>query len=208
MEFIPLCESIGLIQKLDFYVLNEVCSDITEWISQGIGVVPVSVNFSKQHFIETTVADHINETACKWNIPRQYLEIEFTETAYLADSQNVIYSINRLHDYGISTSMDDFGTGYSSLSMLQNMSFNTLKLDKSFLNKRNLDDNRSKAVIENIIRMAKQLDMLIVSEGIETEQELEYMKDMDCDIAQGYFFDKPLVKPEYKKRLLQMVYPE
>lgn len=208
MEFIPLCESMGLIQKLDFYVLNEVCNDITEWISQGIEIVPVSVNFSKQHFIEATVADRINETASKWNIPRQYLEIEFTETAYLADTQNVIYSINRLHDYGISTSMDDFGTGYSSLSMLQNMSFNTLKLDKSFLNKRNLDDNRSKAVIENIIRMAKQLNMLIVSEGIETEQELEYMKDMNCDIAQGYFFDKPLVKTEYNKRLLQMVYPE
>lgn len=208
MEFIPLCETMGLIQKLDFYVLNEVCRDITEWLEQGMHVVPVSVNFSKQHFVESTVADRINETADKWNIPKKYLEIEFTETAYLSDSQNVIHSINMLHDYGISSSMDDFGTGYSSLSMLQNMSFNTLKLDKSFLKESSLEDNRSKAVIENIIRMAKQLDMLIVSEGIETEQELEFMKDMNCDIAQGYFFDKPLIKPEFKKRLLQMIYPE
>lgn len=208
MEFIPLCETVGLVQKLDFYVLNAVCRDITEWIAKGIRVVPISVNFSKQHFVDPFVADHINEVADKWHVPKKYLEIEFTETAYLADSKNVIYSIDRLHEYGISSSMDDFGTGYSSLSMLQNMSFNTLKLDKSFLNEGNFGDHRSRAVIENIIRMAKQLNMFIVSEGIETDRELAYMKEMNCDFAQGYLFDKPLTKQEFERRLLRILYPE
>lgn len=207
MEFIPVCEKTGLIQKVDFYVLEEVCCHIAEWLKSGRRVVPVSVNFSKHHFFDNTVAERINAVAEKWNIPKHYLEIEFTETAYMADSQNLISSIDKLHEFGIASSMDDFGTGYSSLSMLQNMSFNTLKLDKSFLNDGNLGDARCSAVIENIIKMAKQLNMSIVSEGIETEKELEYMKNMQCDMAQGYLFDKPLPKLEFEKRMKQEFYP-
>lgn len=206
MDFIPICERVGLVQKLDFYVLDTVCRHIVEWIDKGIEMVPISVNFSKQHFVEDTVAERINEIAEKWKTPKQYLEIEFTETAYLDDGHNVISSIDKLHEFGISSSMDDFGTGYSSLSMLQNMSFDTLKLDKTFLQEGN--DERSRKVIENIIRMAKELNMSIVSEGIETEKELQYMSGMDCDIAQGYLFDKPLTHDEFEKRLIQVFYPK
>lgn len=205
MDFIPVCEKVGLVQKLDFYVLDTVCRHIVEWIDKGITMVPISVNFSKHHFVEDMVADHINAIAEKWKTPKQYLEIEFTETAYLDDGHNLISSIDKLHEFGISSSMDDFGTGYSSLSMLQNMSFDTLKLDKTFLQEGN--DERSRKVIENIIRMAKELNMSIVSEGIETEEELQYMSGMDCDIAQGYLFDKPLTHDEFEKRLIQMYYP-
>lgn len=206
MEFIPVCEKLGLVQKLDFFVLEEVCRHMIEWIEQGIPVVPVSVNFSKHHFIEDTVADRIDEIAGRWGVSGKYLEIEFTETAYLDDSHNLISSINKLHEYGIASSMDDFGTGYSSLSMLQDMSFDTLKLDKSFLHDGNLADVRSRTVIENIIRMAKALDMKVVSEGIETERELAFMRSMDCDIAQGYLFDKPLPRNEFEQRLIRQVY--
>lgn len=206
MDFIPICEKVGLVQKLDFYVLDTVCRHIVEWIDKGISMVPISVNFSKQHFVEDTVAEHINKIAEKWKTPKQYLEIEFTETAYLDDGHNLVSSIDKLHEFGISSSMDDFGTGYSSLSMLQNMSFDTLKLDKTFLQEGN--DERSRKVIENIIRMAKELNMSIVSEGIETEKELQYMSGMDCDIAQGYLFDKPLTHDEFEKRLIQVYYPQ
>lgn len=206
MDFIPICERVGLVQKLDFFVLDTVCRHIVEWIDKGITMVPVSVNFSKQHFVEDTVAEHINEIAEKRKTPKQYLEIEFTETAYLDDGHNLISSIDKLHEFGIASSMDDFGTGYSSLSMLQNMSFDTLKLDKTFLQEGN--DERSRKVIENIIRMAKELNMSIVSEGIETEKELQYMSGMDCDIAQGYLFDKPLTHDEFEQRLIQMYYPK
>ncbi len=207
MDFIPVCEKMGFIQKLDFYILDEVCRTLTEWIAAGIPVVPISVNFSKQHFVEDTVADRINRVADKWNIPKELLEIEFTETAYLNSSNHLSSSIDKLHAYGISSSMDDFGTGYSSLSMLQHMSFNTLKLDKSFLHDGNFREERNRTVIENIIRMAKQLNMSIVSEGIETEEELEYMKELNCDIAQGYLFDRPLPRRDFEQRLLKGTYP-
>lgn len=207
MDFIPICEKAGLVQKLDFYVLETVCRHLVDWISRGITVVPVSVNFSKNHFAENDVAEHINRIAEKWKTPKQYLEIEFTETAYLDDEHSLVSNIDKLHEFGISSSMDDFGTGYSSLSMLQNMSFDTLKLDKTFLQVGN-DDERSRKVIENIIRMAKELNMSIVSEGIETEKELQYMSGMDCDIAQGYLFDRPLTHDEFEKRLIRIYYPK
>lgn len=207
MDFIPICETMGLVQKIDFYVLDEVCRHIKEWLEQDIRIVPISVNFSKLHFIERTIAERINEVAEKWQIPKEYLEIEFTETAYLADSQNLIDSIDKLHDFGISSSMDDFGTGYSSLSMLQNMRFNTLKLDKSFL-RSNYKDEHCHAVVEHIIKMAKELHMSIVSEGIETREELNFMKNLSCDTAQGYLFDKPLPRKDFEQRLKRRVYPE
>ncbi|MCM1257502.1 MAG: EAL domain-containing protein [Roseburia sp.] len=206
MEFIPISEKTGQVQKLDFYVLETVCRHIAKWREKGIEVVPISVNFSKHHFVENTVAEQINQVAENFNIPKKYLEIEFTETAYIEGSENLISSINKLHEFGISSSMDDFGTGYSSLSMLQNMGFDTLKLDKSFLDNRSQGKDRSRAVIGSIIRMAKELDMSIVSEGIETESELEYMKALDCDIAQGYLFDRPLTHDEFEQRLMQSVY--
>lgn len=205
-KFVPLCEKRGLIEKLDFFVLESVCESISRWENQSIRLVPVSVNFSKQHFVNRNVADQINEIASRYDIPRKFLEVEFTETAYMEDSDGLIYSINRLHEYGIASSMDDFGTGYSSLSMLQDMSFDTLKLDKSFLDANRYMQQRGRAVIENIIRMAKQLDMTIVSEGIETEDELSFMRSMGCDAAQGYLFDRPLRRDDFEERLKKEFY--
>ena len=199
--FVPLCEKRGLIERLDFFVLEAVCESISRWSRQGIRLVPVSVNFSKQHFVNRSVADQINEVANRFHTPREYLEVEFTETAYMEDSDGLIYSIDKLHEYGIASSMDDFGTGYSSLSMLQDMSFDTLKLDKSFLDEERYVQKRGRTVIENIIRMAKQLNMTIVSEGIETEDELSFMRSMGCDVAQGYLFDRPLRHDEFESRL-------
>lgn len=205
-EFVPVCEKRGLIEKLDFFVLESVCESIRDWVERGIKLVPISVNFSKQHFVNRNVSDQINDVAHRYGVPREYLEVEFTETAYMEDSDGLIYSINRLHEYGFAASMDDFGTGYSSLSMLQDMSFDTLKLDKSFLDDQRYTQQRGRAVIENIIRMAKQLNMTIVSEGIETEAELKFMQSMGCDAAQGYLFDRPLRRSEFEERLKKEFY--
>lgn len=205
--FIPLAEKTGIVKKLDFYILNETCRRLKEWSEKGIELVPVSVNFSKKHFTEDTVADRIREVIRYWQVPPEYIEVEFTETAYLDDGVNLISSIDKLHEYGIRSSMDDFGAGYSSLSMLQNMSFDTLKLDRSFLTAGNCEELRCRTVISHIICMAKDLKMSIVSEGVETERELVYMKELGCDMAQGYLFDKPLPYDEFEKRLVQGDYP-
>lgn len=207
MEFIPICESNGFVQKIDFYVLEKVCQDIRGWLDQGIEMVKISFNFSKQHFIERHVADKINEIAEKYQIPREFLEVEFTETAYIDEFDNLVETIDELHNYEIYSSIDDFGTGYSSLSLLQNVKFNTLKLDKSFLNKY-ANNKRNRAVVANIIQMAKELDMDIVAEGIETSEEFKYLKMLSCDVAQGYLFDRPLPKEKFEERLKNKHYAD
>lgn len=205
MDFIPICESNGFVQKIDFYVLEQVCQDIREWIDKGIEMVKISFNFSKQHFIEKHVAEKINAIAERYQIPKEYLEVEFTETAYIDEFDNLVETIDELHNYKIYSSIDDFGTGYSSLSLLQNVRFNTLKLDKSFLNEY-ANNKRNRAVIANIIQMAKELDMDIVAEGIETSEEFKYLKMLSCDVAQGYLFDKPLPKDQFEQRLINKHY--
>lgn len=206
-RFIPLCEQRGMIEELDFYVLERTCRDMEAWIQKGIRVVPVSVNFSKNHFSDERTAERINAVIERYHVPKKYIEIEFTESAYHDNEKQLIASIDKLHAYGIASSMDDFGTGYSSLSMLQGMDFDTLKLDRSFLTNTSFEEGRRRTVIGSIIRMAKALNMAIVSEGIETESELEYMKSLDCDIVQGYLFDKPLEHDEFEKRLVMKYYP-
>lgn len=204
--FIPVCERTGLVEWLDFFVLQTVCKHLVEWQRMGIRIVPISVNFSRHHFLDADVADKINAIAEQFGAPKKFLEVEFTETAYLDENNYLVSNIDRLHGYGIASAMDDFGTGYSSLSMLQEMSVDVLKLDRSFLKDEKLNDKRSQIVIYNVIKMAKDLNMMIVSEGIETEQQLKLMRDLDCDFAQGYLFDKPLVHDEFEARLIQEYY--
>lgn len=207
MDFIPICENNGFVQKIDFYVLERVCQDIRGWLDKGIDMVKISFNFSKQHFTEKHVAERINEIADRYQIPREYLEVEFTETAYIDEYKNLVETIDELHDYKIYSSIDDFGTGYSSLSLLQNVKFNTLKLDKSFLNEY-ANNKRNRAVIANIIQMAKELEMDIVAEGIETSEEFMYLKMLSCDVAQGYLFDRPLPKEKFEERLINKHYSD
>ncbi len=206
MEFIPVCERKGIVQKLDFFVLEAVCQDIAAWNAADIPVVTISVNFSKVHFVTDQVADRIHDVIRRHGIDTKYIEVEFTETACIENTKELITSIKKLHDYGIASSMDDFGMKYSTLSMLQKMNFDTLKLDKSFLDNISSEDDRKRAVVKNVIQMAHELDMKIVSEGIETRQELAYIENLNGDIAQGYLFDKPLTRKEFEKRLMQRKY--
>ncbi len=206
-DFIPICENNGFVQKIDFYVLERVCQDIRRWLNNGIEMVKISFNFSKQHFAAKDVAKRIRTIAEAYKIPKNLLEVEFTETAYFDEFNNLVDTIAELKEYNIQSSIDDFGTGYSSLSLLQNVPFNTLKLDKSFLNEY-AGNKRNKAVIANIIQMAKELDMDIVAEGIETKEEFSYLKMLSCDVAQGYYFDRPLPRDMFEKRLINKQYEE
>ncbi|MCQ2521355.1 MAG: EAL domain-containing protein [Lachnospiraceae bacterium] len=206
-DFIPICENNGFVQKIDFYVLERVCQDIRRWLNEGLELVKISFNFSKQHFAAKDVAKRIREIAEMYKVPKELLEVEFTETAYFDEFNNLVDTIAELKEYNIQSSIDDFGTGYSSLSLLQNVPFNTLKLDKSFLNEY-AGNKRNKAVIANIIHMAKELDMDIVAEGIETKEEFSYLKMLSCDVAQGYYFDRPLPRDMFEMRLKNKQYAE
>lgn len=205
MSFIPICEKNGFVKQIDFYVLEKICSRIRAWLDEGIEIVKISSNFSKHHFEEKNVADRICAIADKWKVPHEYIEVEFTETAYI-DRQDILSeTIEQLKEYGFSSSMDDFGSGYSSLSLLQALNFDVLKLDKSLLG-RGINDLRTNKIIANIIAMTRDLDMEIIAEGVETRQELEMLRRLKCNIVQGYIFDKPLPEEEFYKRLLNKEY--
>ena len=204
--FIPICESAGLIQQLDFYILNQVCNTMDSWIQQGLEPVKVSVNFSKQNFTMPDIGKRICNIVDNWQLPHNLIEIEFTETAYNEDEKMLSKAIRVLNDKGFSASIDDFGSGYSSLSLLENLKFDVLKLDKSLIDTI-LQNPQSKIVVTNIVRMAKELNMEIVAEGVETRETLQVLKELDCDLIQGYYFDKPLFQEEFEQRLKNKHYP-
>ena len=205
IKFIPICEKNGFVKQIDFYVLEQICRKIRTWLDEGLEIVKISSNFSKHHFEEKNIADKICGIVDKWNVPHEYIEVEFTETAYI-DRQDILSdTIEKLKSYGFSSSMDDFGSGYSSLSLLQALNFDVLKLDKSLLG-RGVNDLRTNKIIANIIAMTKDLNMEIIAEGVETRQELEMLHRLNCNVVQGYIFDKPLPEEEFYKRLLNKEY--
>lgn len=205
MKFIPICEKNGFVRKIDLFVLDCVCRDLRKWIDMGIKPVRISSNFSKQHFTEPGIAGKILEIVDSWKIPHELIEVEFTETAYVDGQSNLQTAIKQLKDFGFFSSMDDFGSGYSSLNLLQNLSFDVLKLDKSLLGD-NINNEKTQRVIANVIRMAKELDMEIIAEGVETSEEYNFLRNLKCDLIQGYIFDRPLPEEEFLKRLQSKVY--
>lgn len=200
VKFIPFCERTGLVIDIDFYVLEETCKQMRKWLDEGLDLVRISVNFSKYHFNETGIAERIYNVIKGYGIPTEYIEVEFTETAYLDKEELLEATVDKLKSYGIKSSIDDFGSGYSSLNLLQNMDFEVVKLDKSLLGK-GVENSKAKKVISSIIHMAKELDMEVLAEGVETCEELELLRNLNCDIVQGFFFDKPLPKEEFELRL-------
>lgn len=206
--FIPVFEKNGFVCEIDFYVLDVVCKKIRSWIEKGIEPVKVSVNFSKLHTENPNLVNDITDVIVKNGILPKYVEIEFTESSYIDSSNQIKDIIVKLKEVGIMVSMDDFGTGYSSLNMLKEMPIDILKLDKSFLNADGTMSKREEIIIKNVIRMAKELDIEVVSEGVETLEHVKFLQNLECDMAQGYFFDKPLFEEAYETRLKHIVYDD
>jgi len=204
-NFIPVCESIGFIKRLDFFMLNQVCKNLDVWIKKGIDLVPISVNFSKQHFAHQEIAERICNIIDFWKIPHNLIEIEFTETSIVEMKEHLQNTIDILKEKNISVSIDDFGSGYSSLSLLQDFNFNVLKLDKSLI-KTIVDNNRARTVIANVINMADALNMSVIAEGVETKEELSILKKLKCSVIQGFIFDKPLSVESFENRLINKSY--
>lgn len=203
-DFIPIAERTGLIMKLDMFVLEHTCAMIKKWQESGKRIVPVSVNFSKIHLRFPHLAEKIMNVINRYDIEPHFLEVEFTETAYTDDFNAIKQAIIDLKSYGLMVSMDDFGTGYSSLALLKDLDFDILKLDKSLAGSN--DDTRGQVVLENVLHMAKELSMTTVCEGVEDKTIVENLKDMGCNIIQGYYFDKPLPESEFASRLESPIY--
>lgn len=189
-EFIPLYESFGLIIQLDLYVMEQVCILLQKWNKKGI-YLPISVNESPKHLMNEEHGKDLLNLLNTYHILPQFIELEVTEGAVIQDIEIAKKAQTRMHELGFLTSMDDFGVGYSSFSMLRSIPIDILKVDKSFLDGL-LNHRRYQIILESIIDMAHKLRIKTVIEGVETREEIEYLKEIGCDILQGYFFDKPL----------------
>ena len=200
-EFIPLFESNGFITELDRYMFEHVCMDIKRWLDDGYNVVPVSVNLSQLQLYNTNFIQEYKGIIEKYEIPPEYVQLELTETTLFSKISSLNEIIDNLHSIGFKILMDDFGTGYSSLNMLKNVKVDILKLDKSFVD--DIGESKGNIVVSSIVSLGQLLNMKIVAEGVETQEQFEFLRDIFCDEIQGYYFSKPIPERDYKKLLVK-----
>ncbi|MFE4713066.1 EAL domain-containing protein [Paenibacillus sp. NPDC056722] len=188
--FISLAEETGLIMELGNQVLYEACRQMHEWHQAGGPVVPVAVNLSSQQFHQPNLVEQIKQILSETGLSPQYLELEITESMMM-DAKLSFDILNQLTEHGIRISLDDFGTGYSSFSYLKMFPIHKVKIDRSFIQDLAVNSN-DKAIVSTIITMAKQLNMDVIAEGIETRAQLDILAEQDCNEVQGYFYSRPL----------------
>lgn len=198
MEFIPVAEDTGLIIEIGNWVIREVLNQMSTLRDNGHPLVKFSVNVSQRQFRDKNLIPFIESSLNEFNIEPHYLELEVTESV-LENFELVIPKITALKDLGVGLSIDDFGTGYSSLNLLKNLPFDTLKIDQSFV--RDLIGNsKDISLIKTIITIGKTFNLNVVAEGIETEEHLKLLGEMDCPMGQGYYFSKPIAASELEEK--------
>lgn len=198
-EFIPILERENILYQLDFYVLEQVCKDMRKWLDEGVTPVKTSINFSKKSIKNCDFLSRLLEILKQYRIESEYIEIELTETVETVDFQQLINFVDSMRQNRINVSIDDFGTGYSSLNLIKILSATTIKVDKSFID--HIDEKKDSVVVKSIIDIASELGFEVIAEGAETVQQVDILRSMGCNKIQGYYFDKPLPKDEFEKRL-------
>lgn len=199
--FIPILEKNGYIFRVDLYIWESVCKSIRKWLDMGIKVVPISVNLSRIDIYNPHIVTHLKNLIEKYQLSYDLLHLEITETAYTENSAQLIQVIKTLKDIGFSIEMDDFGSGYSSLNMLSDIPFDVLKIDAMFLGK-NINTFEKQSIISFIIKLAKSLNLEVIAEGIEYDDDLEFLVNESCDVGQGYLLSYPLPIEKFEDRLI------
>lgn len=201
MEFIPLAEKTGLISQLGQLVMDTAlaqCADILA--AQNL---VLSVNLSPRQFQDAGLVNALESTLERHGVIPKRLDVEITETSLVDDVEDAILKLECIHRMGISISVDDFGTGYSSLSYIKKLPVQTLKIDKSFVDGLGMDVG-DESIIKTIIQLARNFDMTVVAEGVETEQQLDILSRLNCDLIQGYYFSKPLEMNEFREYVAKL----
>ena len=204
-RFIPFFEKDGTIGKIDDIVLNKVCEAFARWKKEGKALYPISVNLSRNRLYDENIIEHLIGIVDKYGIDHSLIDFELTESATYDDTEHMIQILNELRANGFQISMDDFGTGYSSFSLLTEMPLDTLKLDKSFVDKVGGDSDKEQdvAVIRHIVSLAKELKFICLAEGAEKKSQVDKLRDLGCDVIQGYYYSKPIPINEYESNYLQ-----
>ena len=189
--FVPTLESVKLIHKVDAYLVERVCQDLRRTMDAGLPVVPVSINFSRHDFECMDAIGHLEEVVKKYNIPKEMLHVEITESAMMDNVEILLDASHKLKKAGYALWLDDFGSGYSSLNVLKDFDFDVMKIDMVFL--KNFEKNeKAKPLIESIVQMANKMGMRTLTEGVETDEQRAFLKTVKCERLQGYLFGKPI----------------
>ncbi len=198
-RFIPIAEKNGFVLKLDKYVFKKVCEDQKRWLDEGKRVVPISVNLSRQHLHNPSFIEDYKRVVEAKGVPVDLVELEITESAMFENKDEFTAIIDRLHKIGFKILMDDFGTGYSSLMMLKSIPIDVMKLDKSFVD--DFNDEKGEKIISCVTQLAKSMNIEVIAEGVETEEQYQFMKKLGCDNIQGFYFAKPMPVEDFNKLL-------
>ena len=206
-SFISIAEETGLIVPITQLIAQQACEDLCHWQKQLKDQLKLTmnINISSKHFQSPTLLDEIKEILGTTGMPPEQLKLEITETALMEDADETIRLVHRLKDFGIKLVIDDFGTGYSSLSYLQRLPIDALKVDRSFVSRIKNEPDGNRNIVEAIISLAHRLNMTVVAEGVETEEQLAILLEMNCQFGQGYLFSKPLSKPNVDKLIVNIL---
>lgn len=205
VKFVPFFERDGSIGKIDDIVLKKSCETLARWKREGKNLYTVSVNLSRSRFYFENLIDHLVSIVDSYHVDHHYIEFELTESATYEDMDHMMGILEELRDKGFQISMDDFGTGYSSLSLLTEMPLDTLKIDKSFVDKLGLEHEKKEdvVVISHIISLAKELGFTTLAEGAENAAQVRRLKELGCETIQGYYFSKPVTIEEFEKKYIK-----
>ncbi len=198
--FIDTLEEHRQIHKLDCFVIERVCRDIREELDSGSECHPVSVNLSRLDFELCDIVKFVCDVTEKYGLEHSRLDIEVTESALVDGKELLKYAVEKLRDLGFKVWLDDFGSGYSSLNVLKDYKFDVLKIDMQFLDGFSENVN-TKPILENILSLSSRLEMVSLTEGVETEEQLEFLRDLGCCRAQGYLFCRPVPRGEYREKV-------
>ncbi len=201
-EFIPIAEESGLIKNIDMWVLRTVCEQQRKWKEEGYDILNVSLNLSGRSITNLSLPQDIKTTIHAYDIECCDIGIEITETAIMSDVDIAMEVLHQIKNLGIKISLDDFGTGYSSLNYLQKLPIDTVKMDRGFLNQIT-EVHRDRVIVQSIIQLSHNLNLKVVAEGVEAAEQVELLKELECNIIQGYYYSRPIPAEQIQTSLLK-----
>ena len=197
-RFLPQIEKAGFIRLIDLFILKDVCRILKKWIACGWKPFPISLNYSRATILEPGILEETNAIMESMGVPKELIQIEVTETIGCIDTGSLKEIVERFTEAGYKIALDDFGAEYSNIYVLYSLELDALKLDRRIVSDI-YHDKRARFVVENVIHICKELQIECVAEGVETEEHLGVLKEMNCDVMQGYLLNKPLSEKEFEK---------
>lgn len=201
-KFIPVAEDIGLIGDIGRYMLHKACGHLRSWIDQGIAPVKIAINVSALQLQDRDFDQQVHRIVDEYALPRGFIALEITESVLMQDMDAVIERLTRLAQLGVDVGIDDFGVGYSSLAYLQRLPIRVLKIDRSFLDPLGAGEHKP-GILKGMVALARELELDVVMEGVETQSHMDYVRAAGCDVVQGFFLARPMPAPEMEQRLRQ-----